>query len=114
LVRIREYFRGTINLGLKKLVENCLYMEAFIASLSPSPPSLNKRNVKDSELLIGHNVGDNQCRVPIFLSLSVSRQDITFLFAKPTDSIAFLQQITVCRRFYLHAFLSLSMDRILV
>ena len=66
LLGIRKYFRGRINLGWKKLVKNYLYMEAFIASVPPSQPaSLNKQNVKDSELLISHNVGDN-CRVPIF------------------------------------------------
>ena len=66
LLGIRKYFKGRVNLGWKKLVENCLYMEAFIASVPPSQTaSLNKQNVKDSELLISYNVGDN-CRVPIF------------------------------------------------
>ena len=36
LLGIRKYFRGRINLGWKKLVENCLYMEAFIASVPPT------------------------------------------------------------------------------
>ena len=49
---IRAHFDDQSILSRKRLMENCLYMVAFISSCSPSQPSLNKQNVKDSVLVI--------------------------------------------------------------
>jgi len=65
-------------------------MVAFIASDSPSQPSLSKQTVKDSlsELLISHNVS-NCTHIYVYLSVScpahLDIEDITFIFAKSTD-----------------------------